>query len=57
VFGLGYQELMIILVIVLLLFAAERLPELAGSLGKSVSAFKRARSEGEPKTTEAKKPL
>ena len=32
-FGLGYQELLIILVIVLILFGANRLPELARSLG------------------------
>ena len=31
-FGLGYQELLIILVIVLILFGANRLPELARSL-------------------------
>jgi sec-independent protein translocase protein TatA len=40
-FGLGYQELMIILVIVLLLFGAQKLPELARGLGKSVSEFKK----------------
>jgi sec-independent protein translocase protein TatA len=56
-FGLGYQELMIILVIVLLLFGAQKLPELARGLGKSVSEFKRAQSEEEPKTTEDKKPV
>ena len=44
-FGLGYQELMIILVIVLLLFGAQKLPELARGLGKSVSEFKRGQSE------------
>jgi len=32
-FGLGYQELLIILVIVLILFGANRLPEIARSLG------------------------
>src|SRR5437870_3080164 len=31
-FGLGYQELLVILVIVLILFGANRLPELAASL-------------------------
>jgi sec-independent protein translocase protein TatA len=46
-FGLGYQELMIILVIVLLLFGAQKLPELARGLGKSVSEFKKAQ-EDEP---------
>lgn len=47
-FGLGYQELMIILVIVLLLFGAQKLPELARGLGKSVSEFKKGQSETEP---------
>lgn len=46
-FGLGYQELMIILVIVLLLFGAQKLPELARGLGKSVSEFKKGQSEEE----------
>jgi sec-independent protein translocase protein TatA len=46
-FGLGYQELMIILVIVLLLFGAQKLPELARGLGKSVSEFKKGQSEDE----------
>jgi sec-independent protein translocase protein TatA len=58
-FGLGYQELMIILVIVLLLFGAQKLPELARGLGKSVSEFKRGQSEDDAlkaeKTTEDKK--
>ncbi len=45
--GLGYQELMVILVIVLLLFGAQKLPELARGLGKSVSEFKKAQNEAE----------
>ena len=56
-FGLGYQELLVILIIVLLLFGAQKLPELARGLGKSVSEFKRAQSEDEPKATEDKKPV
>ena len=37
-FGLGYQELLLILVIVLILFGAQRLPDLARSLGSSVNS-------------------
>lgn len=40
-FGLGYQELLLILLIVLVLFGATRLPELARSLGASVKEFKK----------------
>ena len=46
-FGLGYQELLIILVIVLILFGANRLPELARSLGSSVKEFKKGVNEAQ----------
>jgi len=56
-FGLGYQELLVILVIVLILFGANRLPELAKSLGSSVKEFKKgvAEAEKEDNTAAAKK--
>lgn len=65
-FGLpGGSEWVIILLVVLLLFGAKRLPELAKGLGKSIREFKKATSEveddirealkEEPKKTEAKK--
>lgn len=44
-FGLGYQELLLILVIVLILFGAQRLPDLAKSLGSSVKEFKKGVTE------------
>ena len=44
-FGLGYQELLLILVIVLILFGAQRLPDLARSLGSSVKEFKKVVTE------------
>ena len=52
-FGLGYQELLIILVIVLILFGANRLPELAKSLGSSVKQFKKGINEAEKDETAA----
>jgi sec-independent protein translocase protein TatA len=50
-FGLGYQELLIILVIVLILFGANRLPELARSLGSSVKEFKKGVTEAQKDET------
>jgi len=44
-FGLGYQELLLILVIVLILFGGQRLPGLARSLGSSVREFKKGVSD------------
>lgn len=52
-FGLGYQELLIILVIVLILFGANRLPELARSLGSSVKEFKKGVNEAKTEDTTA----
>lgn len=54
-FGLGYQELLIILVIVLILFGANRLPELARSLGSSVKEFKKGVNEAQKDDTAATK--
>lgn len=43
-FGFGVPELLIILVIVLVIFGASRLPEIGGALGKSIRNFKNASS-------------
>ncbi|HEV8438537.1 MAG TPA: twin-arginine translocase TatA/TatE family subunit [Methylomirabilota bacterium] len=54
-FGLGYQELLLILVIVLILFGAQRLPDLAKSLGSSVKEFKKGINEVKDDTAAAAK--
>ena len=41
-FGLGLPELMVILVIVMVLFGAKRLPELASGMGKAIKNFKKS---------------
>ncbi|MDD5520787.1 MAG: twin-arginine translocase TatA/TatE family subunit [Kiritimatiellae bacterium] len=43
---LGPQELIIILFIVILLFGAKKLPDLARSLGQSIKEFSKAKEEG-----------
>ena len=55
-FGLGMQELIIILVIVIVLFGAKRLPELAGGIGKAIKNFKKSMSEPDEIDVTPKKP-
>lgn len=44
-FGLGFQELIIILVIALVIFGGKKLPEVGSGLGKAIREFKRGTSE------------
>jgi sec-independent protein translocase protein TatA len=44
-FGLGVQELMLILIIAMFFFGGKKLPEIAKGLGKGIREFKHA-SEG-----------
>lgn len=46
-FGMGASELVIILVIVMLLFGAAKLPELGRSLGSGLSNFKKGLKDGD----------
>jgi sec-independent protein translocase protein TatA len=45
VFGLGFQELLIVLVIALVFFGGKKLPEIGSGLGKAIREFKRGTSE------------
>ncbi|MFQ6606404.1 MAG: twin-arginine translocase TatA/TatE family subunit [Fidelibacterota bacterium] len=45
IFNLGPWEIVLILLVILLLFGAKRLPELARSLGKGITEFKGALNE------------
>jgi sec-independent protein translocase protein TatA len=46
-FGIGIPELLIILVIVLIIFGANKLPEIGSGMGKAIRNFKKATSEPE----------
>ncbi|MCG8532528.1 MAG: twin-arginine translocase TatA/TatE family subunit [Desulfovibrionales bacterium] len=44
-FGIGIPELLVILVLVLLVFGANKLPEIGGGLGRAIKNFKKATNE------------
>ena len=48
----GATELVIILVIVLIIFGAGRIPEVFGALGKGIKEFRKSQSEEELKSVE-----
>lgn len=59
-FGLGMQELIIILIIVIILFGATRLPEIGRGIGQAIRNFKKATSDPDeidvtPKKDKSKK--
>ncbi len=46
-FGIGMPELLVILVIILIIFGAGKLPEIGGAIGKGIKNFKKATREPE----------
>lgn len=51
----GPQEWLVILLIILILFGASKLPEVARSLGRSIAEFKKAQREAEMEIRELEK--
>lgn len=54
--NLGMWEIMLIFLLVLLLFGAKRIPEIAGSMGKGIKEFKRNITDVERAFKEADQP-
>ncbi|MCG8471483.1 MAG: twin-arginine translocase TatA/TatE family subunit [Desulfobacterales bacterium] len=54
-FGLGPMELTIILIIILIIFGAGRLPEIGSGIGKGIRNFKKSVSETENEKIEEDK--
>ena len=50
-FGLGTQELVIILILVMIVFGAGKLPNVGGALGKGIRNFKKGMQESGDETT------
>lgn len=48
--GIGMTEILVILVVLILLFGARKIPDLARALGRSLGEFKKGREEGGTKT-------
>jgi sec-independent protein translocase protein TatA len=52
--GLGTGELVVLVIVILLLFGAKRIPDLARGLGKGIKEFKDARNGVESKDEDKK---
>ena len=57
IFGLGWGEIVLIVLVILLLFGGKKIPELMKGLGKGVKSFKSGLSEVESEIEEIKKDI
>ena len=57
VFGVGWGEIVLIVLVILLLFGGKKIPELMKGLGKGVKSFKSGLSEVENEIEEIKKDI
>lgn len=57
IFGLGWGEIVLIALVVLLLFGGKKIPELMKGLGKGVKSFKEGMSKVEDEVEEIKKDI
>jgi len=53
-FGIGMPELIIILIIILIIFGAGKLPQIGSGLGKGIKNFKKATTESQDEITAPK---
>lgn len=51
-FGIGMPELIIILIIILIIFGAGKLPEIGAGMGKAIRNFKGATTDDDKKETD-----
>ena len=56
-FGLGWGEIVLIVLVILLLFGGKKIPELMRGLGKGMKSFKQGMKEVEEDVKEIKKDL
>ncbi len=54
-FGMGYQEILLILLVLILLFGAKKIPELARGIGKGIKEFKDAKDGNDDEDNKSKK--
>ena len=57
IFGLGWGEIVLIALLVLLLFGGKKIPELMKGLGKGVKSFKEGMSQVEKEVDDIKKDI